>query len=349
MEKLDTYYYDTTKPGAYGGVAPLAKATAKPVREVKKWLSSQDTYTLHKPVRSQFKRRSVIVGGKDHQWQADLVDLSRLKKQNKDFTYLLTCIDVLSKYAWVVPLKNKTGDSLIRAFQSILKQGRCPKSLQTDKGTEFVNRKFQTFLKQQGIHFFTTHNEETKASIVERFNRTLKTKMWRYFTKHNTHSYLPIIQHLVHAYNHSYHRSIKRTPSSVTATNQEQVWRTLYDHHHDDIKRPKFRVGDRVRISQVRHKLRKGYLANWSEELFTVHSVKKGIPNVYIVMDDNGDALQGTFYEQELQKVSDKTWYRIEQVMKERKHKGRKQYLVKWFGYPHSFDSWVSDLGVYKN
>ena len=348
-EKLEGHYFDPRQPAAYGGVKPLVKATRLQTNQVKQWLANQDTYTLHKPIRHQFPRRRVIVGGIDHQWQADLVDVSRLAKHNRDHKFLLTCIDVFSKYAWVVPLKNKTGDTLVRAFGSVLKTGRKPQRLQTDKGTEFMNRKFQSFLKQQNIGFFTTHNEETKASIVERFNRTLKTKMWRYFTRHNTHSYMPIIKDLVHAYNRSYHRSIKRAPISVTLENQEDTWMSLYAHDPDQIKAPKFKVGDRVRISHTRKAFKKGYMANWSEELFTVHRVHKGLPNVYTLIDDNDDVLEGTFYEQELQRVGHKQWYRVENVLKERKRRGHKEYLVKWYGYPASFNSWVRDLEVYKN
>ena len=351
MEELAATYYDPSQPGAYGGVQSLVRNTKASKYNniaVKQWLSHQDTYTLHKPIRRRFKRRQVIVGGIDHQWQADLVDLIKLAKHNKAYKYLLTCIDVLSKYAWVVPLKNKTGDSLIKAFKSIFKQGRVPLCLQTDKGTEFTNRKFQAFLKQKGVRFFTTHNEETKASIAERFNRTLKTKMWRYFTKHNSYSYISIIKDLVKGYNHSYHRSIKRAPASVNLSNQEVVWNTLYGKRYD-MKPPKFKRGHRVRISHVRRSLKKAYLANWSEELFSIHRVQTGIPNVYTLIDDNGDVLEGTFYEQELQRVGEKTWYRVEKVLKERKRRGRKEYFVKWFGYPTTFNSWVTDLDVYKN
>ena len=289
-----------------------------------------------------------MVGGIDHQWQADLVDMGRLSKDNQCVKYLLTCIDVFSKYAWIVQLRNKTGQSLVDAFQSILNSGRKPKRLQTDKGSEFTNRKFQTFLKREKIHFFTTHNVETKASIVERFNRTIKTKMWRYFTKHNTSTYLPVLEHFVDAYNKSYHRSIKRAPISVSVDNEEDTWMTLYGVQ-TDIKPPTFNVGDRVRISKTRGKFKKGYTANWSEELFTVNEVLQGSPNVYTLTDDNRETLEGTFYEQELQNVADKTWYRVEKVVKERKRKGRKQYLVKWFGYPSSFNSWVDSLNIYKD
>ena len=173
-------------------------------------------YTLHKPIRKKFLRRKTVVAGIDTQWHADLADLSKLSKFNDKHRYLLCIIDVFSKYAWVVPIKDKTGKTLVIAFKSVLKSGRSPKSLQTDKGTEFKNKEFQNFLKTKKIHFFTTENPETKASIVERFQRTLKTRMWKYFTHHRTLRYEDILPKLVHGYNHAYHRSIECAPVSVT-------------------------------------------------------------------------------------------------------------------------------------
>ena len=156
------------------------------------------------------------MAGIDTQWQADLADLSKLSKSNDKHRYLLCTIDVFSKYAWVVPIKDKTGKTLVIAFKSVLKSGRWPNILQTDKGAELKNKEFQNFLKTRKIHFFTTENPKTKANIVERFQRTLKTRMWKYFTHNRTLRYVDILPKLVHGYNHAYHRSIKCAPVSVT-------------------------------------------------------------------------------------------------------------------------------------
>ena len=195
--------------------------------QVKTWLQSKDTYTLHKPVRYNFPRNRVIVTETDGQWQADLVDISSLARFNKGYKFLLTCIDVFSKFAWVLPLKNKTGESLVNGFQSILDLGRSPEKLQTDKGTEFLDRNFQSFPKEKSIHFFTT-NSELKARVVECFNLTLKTRMWKYFTAKNTLVYIDILQDIVHGYNNSYRRSIGQAPASVSLLNVGQVRRKLY-------------------------------------------------------------------------------------------------------------------------
>ena len=113
----------------------------------------------------------LIISGKQIWWTSVL----------RRYKFLLTCSNVFSKFAWVVPLKNKLGETLVNGFQSILDLGRSLEKLQTDKGTEFLSRNFQSLLKENSIHFFTT-NSELKASVVERFNRTLKTRMWKYFT-----------------------------------------------------------------------------------------------------------------------------------------------------------------------
>ena len=226
-ELLRRRYFDAKRVGSYGGVTALKRASRTPVRFVKKWLSEQDTYTLHKPVRTAFKRRCVVVGGPHQQWQADLVDVSNLKKDNDGITFLLTVIDVFSKWAWCIPLKNKSASSLVMAFGELLSDIK-PMTLQTDKGLEFRNRSFQALLKEHGVHHFSTHNEETKASIVERFKRTLKTRMWRYFTKHQTVRYLDKLHDFMWSYNNAYHRSLGMAPSNVNETNQEIVWQRLY-------------------------------------------------------------------------------------------------------------------------
>ena len=248
---LSNYYFNTKSPVAF--TSPLALYQEAKKRypsltfcQVKTWLQSKDDYTLHKPVQYNFPRNRVIVTGIDDQWQADLVGISPLARFNKGYKFLLTCIDVFSKFAWVVPLKNKTGESLVNGFQSILDTGRSSEKLQTDKGTEFLNCNFQSFLKEKSIHFFTT-NSELKASVVERFNRTLKTRMWKYFMAKNNRVYIDILQDIVHGYNNSYHQSIGRVPALVSLLNVLQVRRKLYGNSWTKPGRKlKFKLGDQV-------------------------------------------------------------------------------------------------------
>ena len=202
------------------------------------------------------------MGGPNQQWQADLVDVWRLKKTNDGTAFLLTVIDVFSKRAWCSPLKNKSAVSLVAAFTPML-GNKAPITLQTDKGSEFSNRALQKLFKEYGVHHFAPHNEETKASIVERFNRTLKTRMWRYFTKKQSVRYVDLLQKSVRSYNNTFHRTIGMTPSEVNTTNQEDVWQRLYGFECVGI--PKYLVGDCLRISKAKRQFKKGYMANWTE------------------------------------------------------------------------------------
>ncbi len=351
-EYLKKVYYETNHPSGFGGVDAVYRAVQKDGvdisrEQIVRWLRQQPTYTLHKPIRRRFKRNRVIVGGIDDQWQADLVDVASLSRYNGGLKFLLTCIDIFSKFAWVVPLRDKTGTSLIKAFKRILRDGRKPRLLQTDKGSEFTNRKVQSFLTEKNIEFFTTHNE-TKASVVERFNRTLKTKMWKYFTAQNKYTYAAVLPKLVSAYNRSFHRSIKRTPVSVTPANSEEVWRTLYgtpNTKRSIVTAFKFNLGDTVRISMAARTFSKGYLPNWTTELFTISDTIARNPPVYKLTDYDGEELKGTFYEQELQRVDKKDdMYEVEKVVRTRKRRGVKEYFVKWLGYPDKFNSWVRGL-----
>ena len=346
--RLQEIYYNAKHPASFSGVEALYRAVKDdgkiPVSRtmVRKWLENQLTYTLHKPIRKRFPRGRVLVSGMDWQWESDLVDLSKLSRYNNGYKWLLTTIDVLSKYAWVVPMKDKTGKSLVQAYKKILKGGRKPTKLHTDHGTEFLNRQFQDLLQDKDIQFFTTNNE-TKASVVERFNRTLKTRMFKYFTFKNTRKYIDVLADLVDSYNHSYHRSIGTKPALVNKKNENVIWKRLYGQGSDAPTRFKFNVGDQVRIGKSKMIFTKGYLPNWTEEIFTITDRIPRKPPVYRLKDFNGDLIAGTFYEYELQKITkDDDVYRVEKILKKRTRKGRREFLVKWKGYPSQFNSWVS-------
>ena len=210
--------------------------------------------------------------------------------------------------------------------------------LQTDKGTEFLNRKLQQWLKAHKVHHFTTENEDIKASIMERFNRTLKSKLWRYFTRHDRLSYMDVLDSMVDVYNCTPHRSIGMAPNDVTSKNKARIWFRLYA---DPIsyKEPALRVRDSVRISKARRAFKKGYLAQWTEEIFTIVERKSTQPPRFVLADYFGEVLKGTFYPQELQKViKTDDVYRVEKILKRTKN----QALVKWLGYPDKFNSWVN-------
>jgi hypothetical protein len=286
--------------------------------------------------------------GIDIQWQADLSDLGSLKKHNDQFTFLLCVIDIFSKFAWVKPLKNKNSASMIRAFSQILKQSsRKPSRLQTDKGTEFLSSKFQALLRKNKIAFFTTENPETKASIVERFQRTLKSRMWKYFYRNKTLRYRDVLDKLVSGYNKAHHRSINMAPTEVTVQNEPRVAQRLYKEPSLMTRKPRLRVGDSVRIAKTRHVFAKGYKASWGGELFKIDSVieKREIP-VYRLTDAAGENIAGTFYEHELTRVrlkgGDNRLWEIDRVLDKKTVNRKPMLFVKWKHYGEKFNSWIA-------
>lgn len=345
---LEKLYYSLDSSVSFGGKERLYKEAKRldntiSRKDVDDWLKKQITYTLHKPVKLKFKTRSVIVYDIDEQWQLDLVDLSKLSKYNSGYKYLLVCIDVFSKYAWIKPLKSKSAHELDDALQKVfLQDNRQPLMIQTDKGTEFLNSTVKSMLKKKHIKLFTT-NSERKASIVERLNRTIKSIMFKYFTKTNTRKYIDILPDLVKRYNNSYHRSIKMRPVDVNQSNVSQVWINLYEKlavFHKS--KNKLMVNDLVRISIEKAPFQKRYEEVWTEEIFIVSHCVAGNPTVYKLKDQNNEPIKGVFYYEELQKVFEPSAYRIEKIIrKKRGVDGKLLYYVKWKGYSNNFNSYV--------
>ncbi|GFR32984.1 uncharacterized transposon-derived protein F54H12.3 [Trichonephila clavata] len=264
---LKATYYDFANPGSFGGIKKLSKITKVPYEKTKQFLSSQDPYSLHKGVRYKFLRRATLSYGINELWQCDLVDLKHLGKHNNGFRYLLTVIEVFSKYARVSALKMKTAEAVKNAFENLFQQAK-PKNIQTDKGSEFYNSQLKSLFQRHSINHYSAEGDH-KASVVERFNRTLKNKMFRVFTYRNSYKYVDILHLLVKSYNDTEHRSIGMAPSQVTREVEPQIFKKLYGFLE---KNPKviLNKGDLVRISKANKTFRRGYLPGWSDEVFRV-------------------------------------------------------------------------------
>ena len=154
---------------------------------------------LHKPVKRKYKKRKIVSFGIDDIWAADLVEMGSLAKHNDNFKFVLTVIDIFSKYGWAVPLKNKSGASVAKAFEELFKS-RKPNKIWTDKGKEFYNKDVSKVLEDKDIELYSTENEE-KSAVVERWNRTMKEKMYKYFSANNTYKYIDVLDALVSQYN----------------------------------------------------------------------------------------------------------------------------------------------------
>lgn len=322
MKPLERFFYDKEKENTTAYSRRRRETTKK------RWLEELEAYSLHRPVRRNFERNRYRLFTIDRLWEADLIDISTLKRHNDNHTFLLTVIDVFTKYAFVRPLKSKKAGAVIRALKQIIDSSeeetgvkRSPKIFQSDKGKEFKNQYMKGFLDSRGIrqHFPQTHSQN-KAAIVERFNRTIQSFIYKYLTWRKTRRYIDVLQQLVHLYNHSVHSTIKMKPADVDETHIRQVYENTRRRHTNDYdnygghKQPPvamniytqpFHIGDFVRVSRRKTALEHGYTANWSKKVFRITAIIQKRPFFLYKLKDHatGHPIVEKFYAHEIQKI----------------------------------------------
>ena len=253
---------------------------------------------LHKPIIKKFEKRKVYSQLKDNIWGVDLAEKKSLSRKNKGIKYLLCVIDLYSKYAFVIPLKDKKGISILNAFDKIIKQyNRKPNKIWVDQGGEFYNNIFKKWLSDNDIIMYSTYNEG-KSVVAERFIRTLKSKLYKHMIAIGKNLYYDVLDDVVNKYNNTKNGTIKMKPIDVRDNNNKRVY---IDEHNK--KRSRFKVGDRVRISKFKNIFAKGYTPNWSKEIFIVDKINNTVPYTYNLKDLNDEEIIGSFYDQELQKT----------------------------------------------
>jgi hypothetical protein len=344
---LDKLFHTPGEISAFSGLERLyrvARAADSSLEkcQVRDWLLEQDDYTLHRQAPKRLKTESrVYVPGIDAQWSADLCVMLDISGANDGFQYILTVIDIFSKYAWAVPVRRKDKVDTPNAFSRILQSTtRRPGSLETDEGKEFYNKPFTSLLRKNSIHHFSS-SSVNKCAVVERFNRTLKGLLYKYFTAQTTNRWVDVLDSLLVTYNNRKHRSIGMAPSAVKKRNEAVVYERLYGdrtHKPDTVHK----IGDLVRISKKKQLFEKGYLPNYTHEVFKVSRIIHLKPLRYELRDLAGETITGTFLAGELQKViktKDASW-KIERVIRRDAKRG---FLVKWLGFPDKFNSFVSE------
>lgn len=354
---LKSLYFDANSPASFTSPEKLYQVIKRLGKykisrnKIKQWLMEQDEYTLHRGVKKRFHRRRIITSGVNIQWGVDLASVANVAKHNDGVNYLLMVIDVFSKYLFVRALKSKRAVDILEAFDNILQNTSSPQVIYSDKGGEFNNRLFKSYLQKRGIKYFTTQNEDIKVSPVERSIRTFRNKMHKLFQHERSYRYLEQLQDLTYSYNSTPHRSlpIHMSPSDVNKENEAMVWDYMYNkqtyHKVTNSKQIfKFNVGDLVRLAHNKYTFQRDYQQKWTSEIFRIskRSIKQDFP-VYKLVDFSGEDIVGVFYEQELQKThkSENALWIIEKVLRKRKRGGREEYLVKYDGWPDKFNSWV--------
>ena len=221
--------------------------------------------------------------------------MQSLSKKNKGIKYLLCAIDLYSKYAFVISLKDKKGISITNAFDKIIKQSkRKPNKIWVDQGSEFNNNNFKKWLSNNNIIMYSTYNEG-KSVVAERFIRTLKNKLYKHMTATGKNVYYDILDDIINKYNNTKHSCIKMKPIDVK--NNKRVY---IDEHNE--KNSRFKVGDRVRIFKFKNIFAKGYTPHWSREIFIVNKINYTVPYTYNIKDLNDEEIIGSLYDRELQK-----------------------------------------------
>jgi len=353
--KIKLLYETPSNPASFGGIDRFTKSikneNLRP-KDIKNALGNIDSYTHHKPIRKKYLKRKIIVPHIDHTWALDLCDMTNIKNENKNFKFLLTAIDIFSKKGYTANMKNKSAKETAEAFESILKKSkRKPKLIHVDEGKEFYNKIFALLLKKNNIKLYSTKSE-SKSSVVERWNRTLKTKMYKYFTSVQNKNWIKIIDELVYSYNNTYHRSIKTTPNSVNKKNQQEIFLNLYGFQAKNtkslpeiyLKKLYFQINDKVRITKIKNTFDKAYLKGWTTEIFIIDKVIATSPVTFKLKDLLEEEIKGSFYKEELQLVNNQTkTIQIQKILK-RKTINKIPYLfVRWFGYSRKFDSWTPE------
>ena len=339
---LAKIYYDTKNPASYSGLE-------------------------NRPVRRHFKRPRVLAFSPNYQWDSDTANMVSYQKHNDNYSYFTVFIDIFTRYLFTYPLKTLTGVEMVGVMQEVIqKQETKPKILRTDQGSEYKNKEVEGFLSQEKIkHVFTYY--ETKANYAERVIKTIKLKIFKYFTAKETYRWIDELENITSAYNNSKHRTIKMTPTEAKAVNNYVLWRNQYHdislkgnryNQFNKTKRLKttkgfrnfrYKEGDRVKISFLKENFDREYSQKWSTEIFTVIDRKfnQGFP-MYTLKDYNNDIIKSYFYEPELQLayIDEETEYKIEKIIKRRKRNKQQEILVKWKGWPEKFNSWIAEKSL---
>ena len=346
-KKLEEIYNDPSKPGSFSSKYKLRRALKDlnlniKNRYVEKWLQGNQAYTKHRDTRKTFNRSKVITNGIRYLFDADLMDVSNVSEENDDITFILVVIDAFSRKLYLEPLLSKSGKDVLKAFNKILLRSGYPTNVRTDSGTEFTNRLVQKFFKENDINHYKVDNEQ-KASFAERVIRTMKKKIRRFFSTKQTTRYIDLLQDFVKGYNNTFHSTIKMKPNNVNKSNEFKLWKRLYlPTLTKAYQKPLLKVGDNVRISKLRRTFSRGYEEGWSEEMFYIKKVLNTLPVRYKLVDWLEEEVTGSFYREELQKVTkpENNVYRIEKIVRRRTKDGKKEVLIKWKGWPSKFNSW---------
>jgi hypothetical protein len=353
--KLHRLYYNVSHPASFSSVLKLAKAAKVSPQLVREWLKGEEVYTTHFPAR----KRSVRTGFynayyPNATWEVDLSDMSKLVQWNKGYSYILVVIDIFNKQIQARALKSKESSHVASAMNDIFEvSGVSPQFIQSDEGGEFIGKPFQDLLKQYKVKFRIARNQH-KASICERVQRTLKSKMWKWFAHKETYTWVDVLPKLISSYNNSPHSSLGGlSPNQVEEKHFYKIWKDNYLRHFSKsqgFNRSSFAINDFVRISKYKKHFEKGYTQSYTTEVFKISRVfrLRGV-YMYELKSLLNEQITGKFYPDELIRVyyTPDASFKIESVLNRRQGAdGQEESFVKWKGWHSSHNSWIPSAWI---
>ena len=346
MKRFVKNYANPRSVVSFGGLKNIARSTGLTDRKIRDELQKQNTYVVHREAKRPRVYNPFVLYKKRDLLQADLVDMSSLSEWNKGFKWILMVVDAFSRKCWVKILQNKTADLVLEKFKEIFEETGKFKRLMTDAGSEFIAKQFKSFLAKNKIKF-TRGNPH--APHVERLNRTIQGRLYKYMTEYETKSWIRAIGDIVHSYNSRFHSTIKMSPNRADLDkHRDTVIANLtvyYSKSFNKRKKPRFKVGDVVSLQKIKGVFAKGYEKVFTEELFRIRKVHTKLPiPQYTVGDYDGKKIiKGRFYENELQKA-DYDVFKVERILEERINQdtGEEEVFVKWVGWPEKYNQWIN-------
>ena len=364
--KFEKIYFSFSNPGGYGGkkrfleqVKSTVSSDKGVINAASDWIDKVPTYNSFRPALKKgrkFTPQKTIVPRENHTLQTDLAELPAHKSSIGGYKYVLVFIDVFSRFVHLVPLLNKMGKTVADATRVLLNSlDKKPQFIQSDLGSEYKSAHFQTLMRDEGIKWYHSENRLTKASIAERFIRTMREKLARYTSTKKRFSYPAVLRDISTQYNSTMHSSIGVAPIDVGPQIREDIFHKLYSYpvaENLPNKSTKIRLseGDRVKVSKIKGVFEKGSSARWSDEIFIVQRVEHTLPITYKLVDLLQREIKGKWYDYELFKLpkssASEDLFNVEYIIKKRRRNGQVEYLCKFEGYSHDFNSWIPEKNL---
>ena len=340
--------YHSDKPFSYSGKKHISDNNDNISKKgVEEFLSKNDIYSRYRQYKKPRKYSPIYVYKKRELFQADLVSFTNPQyvEVNEGFKYLLTVIDVFSKYAWGFPLKDKKCESSMSSFANLLSIcGEKPEKLQTDRGSEFICAKFVKYLKTQNIHHYLSYSDR-KCPVVERFNLTIQQILYKILDKKQSFKWIDFLEQAFKIYNSRKHSTIGMPPNEAEKAENEDIVRKRFIKKFNKVgtkpPKAKYKVGDTVRIWKYKRVFDRGYNEQFTKQYFRVRKILRNLPVIrYELEDIHGEKIIGSFFENELVPFKGIDHYNTEIIDSKGSGKNKK-YLVRWVGWPDKFNEWL--------